>query len=204
MNCWCDTFAKREVSEGMYVPRCDPPAKQLLPRESVAVVIDGVKQTTDVAKAARFALAHNDAERCLHLPHVTLLAVARGTEGSVGQRRTPSAQLTGLHAMCASPPSHKCTQTMAIQADVALLCHSTDGAGALGLESRRKCPNCRWQELAQHRMLCPPDGDRTRLLELMADDLCRWMQTHHTHPELVYWLPRYIKLRGTHSLMDMP
>ena len=27
---------------------------------------------------------------------------------------------------------------------------------------------------------------------------------HYAHPEIAYWLPRYIKLRGTRPLSDMP
>ena len=38
----------------------------------------------------------------------------------------------------------------------------------------------------------------------MADDLGGWLRKNFSHPEIAFWLPRYIKLRGTRRLGDMP
>ena len=45
-------------------------------------------------------------------------------------------------------------------------------------------------------MLCP-DKDRTRLLIENVDELSKWLDTDgRTDPELAYWIPKYILMRG--------
>ena len=44
------------------------------------------------------------------------------------------------------------------------------------------------------------DAERTRLLEGMVNSLKKLLYNHHYHPEIAYWLPRYIRLRGTKKL----
>ena len=59
-----------------------------------------------------------------------------------------------------------------------------------------RCPNCGQRETAAHLMLCPEE-DRTRLLIDSVDKLCRWMEADKkTDPELAYWIPKYILMRG--------
>ena len=67
LNCMCDTLAKKAVADSLHQP---PRAAgdQLLPQEKVAVIIDGVKQTSDVAKAARYYLGYQEAERLYTAP----------------------------------------------------------------------------------------------------------------------------------------
>ncbi len=38
----------------------------------------------------------------------------------------------------------------------------------------------------------------------MADKLGEWLDNNYTHPELAYWIPRLIKLRGTRRLSKFP
>ena len=61
LNCYCDTLAKDSVARNLLITTA--PLQQRLPRESVAVFVGGLKQTTDVAKDVRFALAWIEAER---------------------------------------------------------------------------------------------------------------------------------------------
>lgn len=44
------------------------PHQPVLPKESAAVFINNIKQTSDVAKEARFALGHVDAEKFYTTP----------------------------------------------------------------------------------------------------------------------------------------
>ena len=66
-----------------------------------------------------------------------------------------------------------------------------------------KCPDCDRQETASHLNLCFAK-DRTELQAEMATSLEQWLLNNYAHPELAYWIPRYIKLRGTKHLSDMP
>jgi hypothetical protein len=66
-----------------------------------------------------------------------------------------------------------------------------------------QCPNCGRQETAMHIMLCP-DEDCTKLLIENVDDLTEWMaQDNKTDPEILYWIPKYILMRGDKPLSEM-
>ena len=67
LNCYCDTLAKRAV-RGTLNPRAPPSKKQVLLMESVAVLIGEIKQTSDVAREARFALGIMDARQFYTTP----------------------------------------------------------------------------------------------------------------------------------------
>ena len=60
-----------------------------------------------------------------------------------------------------------------------------------------RCPSC-WNrhERADHLCKCP-SAARSELLDESVDDLIRWMsQDEKTDPEVLYWLPKYIRGRG--------
>ena len=60
-----------------------------------------------------------------------------------------------------------------------------------------KCPNCRQPgERASHLNVCP-DPDRVRCFEDLVATLDRWLnEDHRTEPELAYWIPKYLLMRG--------
>ena len=65
------------------------------------------------------------------------------------------------------------------------------------------CPNCGQQEMANHLMICP-DTDRTRLFMDQTDQLSKWLdKDNNTEPELAYWLPKYILMRGNKPFSEM-
>jgi hypothetical protein len=52
-------------------------------------------------------------------------------------------------------------------------------------------------------MLCPDDS-RTRLLVKNVDELMTWMsQDNQKDPEILYWIPKYILMRGDKPLSTM-
>jgi hypothetical protein len=52
-------------------------------------------------------------------------------------------------------------------------------------------------------MLCP-DNNCTRLLVENVDELTKWMsQENQTDPEILYWIPKYILMRGDKPLSTM-
>ena len=202
LNCMCDTLAKKAVADSLFQPPREAKT-QLLPKEKVAVIIDGVKQTSDVARAARFHLGRNEAEKIY-----TAAIQPRDSRG----RRPPSSGLgwskDSFNAVdwrtlseCLSTKPQMYQQWLSKQSSG--FCGTQDMVARWDAASDGKCPNCRCRESAAHLMLCP-DRDRTRLLHAMADELQSWLSANHGHRELVYWIPRYIKLRGTRRLGEMP
>jgi hypothetical protein len=54
-----------------------------------------------------------------------------------------------------------------------------------------------------HLMLCS-DEDRTRLLIESVNKLTEWMaRDNKTNPEILYWIPKYILMRGVKSHLDL-
>jgi hypothetical protein len=54
-----------------------------------------------------------------------------------------------------------------------------------------------------HLMLCP-DKDCTKLLTEMVDKLTkRMLQDDRTDPEILYWIPKFILMRGCIPLSEM-
>jgi hypothetical protein len=52
-------------------------------------------------------------------------------------------------------------------------------------------------------MLCP-DEFRTRLLAETVEDMAKWMSKDNiTDPEIWYWIPKYILMRGSKPLAEM-
>ncbi len=69
-------------------------------------------------------------------------------------------------------------------------------AASVATESGRR-------ETAAHLMLCPDDS-RTRLLVENVDELTTWMsRDNQTDPEILYWIPKYILMRGDKPLLTM-
>jgi hypothetical protein len=67
----------------------------------------------------------------------------------------------------------------------------------------KRCPNCGRWETAAHLMLCPDNG-RTRFLVENVDELTTWMsQDNRTDQEILYWIPKYILMRGDKPLSTM-
>jgi hypothetical protein len=66
-----------------------------------------------------------------------------------------------------------------------------------------RCPNCGQRETAMHLLLCS-DEDQTRLLIASVNELTEWMaRDNKTNPEILYWIPKYILMRGVKSLLDL-
>jgi hypothetical protein len=67
----------------------------------------------------------------------------------------------------------------------------------------KQCPNCGRCKTAAHLMLSP-DDNRTRLLVKNVDELTTWMlQDNKMDTEILYWIPKYILMRGDKPLSEM-
>ena len=66
-----------------------------------------------------------------------------------------------------------------------------------------KCPNFQQTENSQHLNLCD-NRDRTRLLYGMVNNFAKWLSSNYAHPDISYWIPKYIKLGGIKKLGYFP
>jgi hypothetical protein len=59
-----------------------------------------------------------------------------------------------------------------------------------------RCPNCSRRKMADHLLLCSNE-DRTQIFIENTDKLERWLERDRiTDPEITYWIPKYILMRG--------
>ncbi len=188
LNTLCDALAKSAVSRtAMQAQRRDL-SRQTLPQERAAVFVGGRKQTSDVAEAMRLELGRVEAERFyvgeLQWPRQTFQAVDWEARHSALVKKPQMYQL-----WLAKQSSGFCaTQSM--------VTHWIT-------ERDDRCPNCGQRETAQHINVCP-NRWRTKLLREQVAELKVWMADHHTHPDILYWVPQYIRLRNTRQLLSFP
>ena len=65
-----------------------------------------------------------------------------------------------------------------------------------------KCPNCDMpEERASHLCVCPDPG-RTKLFQDQVAELDEYMHGNF-HPELTYFIPKYLLFRGTKDTEDL-
>jgi len=165
---------------------------QLLPKEDIAVVIWGNKNTDDVSGPIRF---HTSKE------------VARRYLGNRKKNPWINEQFDEVDwehldlALKSKPNMYKIWRSKQNSG----FCGTRVQVGRyLGIPGQdKRCPNCGRWESAAHLLLCPSE-DRTQLLIDNADELEKWLEKDgNTDQELAYWLPKYILMRGNKPFADM-
>ena len=191
LNCACDTLAKRSVATVINHGYHDGPT-QLLPKEDVALVIWGNKITGDISPHLRFHASKEVAQRYL----------TSHPRDKWSNDRFDAVDWEHLDLALMNKP------------DMYRIWRSKQHCGFCGtrvqvgrylgdLTPDERCPNCGQRETAAHLMLCPDDS-RTKLLGENVDDLTSWMsQDNQTDPEILYWVPKYILMRGDRPLSTM-
>jgi hypothetical protein len=67
-----------------------------------------------------------------------------------------------------------------------------------------RCPNClQPEERALHLNLCP-DPLRTRQFRESVAALQKWLDNTPTHPEIAFWIPKYLLARDRVQFIDLP
>jgi hypothetical protein len=67
----------------------------------------------------------------------------------------------------------------------------------------KRCPICGHRETAAHLLICPNE-DRNQLLIENTDKLGKWLERDNiTDSELLYWISKYILMRGNKSFAEM-
>ena len=193
LNVMCNELAngavERAITEGI-----SSPGPKFLPFESVAVVLDGIKLTTDVGPEVRYRLGKEDAERFYTKARDVVQGTNRGGLGWSSQR-FHSVAWQSLEAALKSKPdmfqiwlSKQCIGICATRRNMARIQDILDD----------KCPNClRPRETNDHLNQCP-DAGRTLLFKESIASIVKWMhQNNGTDAELAYWLEKYLIYRGT-------
>jgi hypothetical protein len=191
LNCVCDTLAKESITTAIIHGYHDRQS-QLLPKKDVALVIWGTKITGNISPPLRFHASKEVARK--------YLATRKKDKWSNKCFNAVDWEHLDL--------------ALKNKADVYKMWWSKQHLGFCGMRDQvcrysseplpdKLFPNCRQRETVAHLMLCS-DDDRTRLLVENVDELTKWMsQENKTDPEILYWIPKYILMRGDKSLTMM-
>ena len=164
--------------------------------------VRGVKQTSDVADDVRFALAMTEAERFYTAPLGELRPDGRRGKGKGLGWSTGAFRAVDWWALDATLATKGTMYKLWLSKQASGCCGTQRMVARWDLERDGRCPDCGAVERPSHLNVCP-NPERTSLLGQMADSIGRWLRDNYAHPEIAYWLPRYIKLRGTRPLSDM-
>ena len=191
MNCVCDSLAKGAITTAIRTGYLDRPT-QLLPREDVALIINGNKVTNDISQPLRFHESKKSARKFF-----TNRKIKRWTEECFDEIDWENLDL----ALKNKPEGYKVWRSKQNSG----FCGTRVQVGRYAGDHLpdEKCPNCGQREIAEHLMLCP-NRDRTRLLKEQTENLEEWLyKDEKTEPELAYWIPKYIRMRGTTQFAAM-
>ena len=191
LNCVCDTLAKNSVSNAISSGYHDRPT-QYLPKEDVALVIWGNKITGDISPHLRFHASKEIARK-----YLTSRRKDKWTNDRLNAVDWEHLDL----ALKNKPDMYKVWRSKQHSGFCGTRVQVGRYSGQVSPDER--CPNCGRRETAAHLMICP-DDDRTRLLGECVTDLIEWMSREdQTDPEILYWIPKYILMRGDKPLSAM-
>ncbi len=188
LNVDCDRQAKAAVHRS-FLGAPTSRGEQLLPLEKAAVFVGGNKLTTDVAAEVRFCLGEGEARAFYTAPN---------TPEGQGRGWTPArfnaVDWEGI-STCLDTKSEMYGLWLSKQ--VSGICATRSNVARIQDLLDDKCPNCLQPgETAGHLNLCPAEG-RVLFFNECVEDLDKWLgQGDKTDPELAYWIPKYILMRG--------
>ena len=187
LNCLCDAWAKGARHEGTISPR--DASSQVLPRERAAVFINGIKQTGALAEVARFELGLVEARRF----YVTEL----------GWHEDAFDRVDWLSLDFALSKKSKMYQIW-LAKQASSFCGTRLMTARMLDNSDTCCPNCLLpDERASHLNQCL-SPERTRQFRESIASLQVWLDRRHTHPDIAFWVPRYLLGRNRIQFQALP
>jgi hypothetical protein len=185
----CDKLANGAVSQNLQSGFPWIHAPQLLPLEKAAIILDGMKQTTDVGAEVRYCLGKEEANKFYTKP--TLISGGTNKGGlRWSQKRFNQVSWSSLDASISSKPNM--FQVWLAKQCIGICATRLNMAQIQGLLDDN-CPNCRHpKETNDHLNHCPDPG-RTLLFRDGVAKISRWMyEQSRTDAELAYWVGKYL------------
>ncbi len=188
LNVICDTLAKQAADAAIerYRHGTEPLPAQLLPHETISILVSLMKQTSDLAPQIRFACGKHAAKKFLT------------SEMGWSPAQFDKVDWENLHSCLQSKPDG--FRTWLSKQHSNFCATRTQTQRWFGSEDNR-CPSYLARaERAEHLCQCQ-DPARRKLLVLNTDELIRWMSTgDNTHPDIIRWVEGYILSQGRRQL----
>ena len=192
INKLCDELAKEAVDLAcrLRVQGTERAVTQLLPGESAAVLVNGVKITGDLGDAIRYAKGYEEARE--------FLTKQKGWS----DEQFLAVDWKSLHmTLKGKPDAYRTWLSKQHSGFCGTRVQVSHYSGVDGTDVG--CPNCGCVEKASHLCVCM-NPDRTKLLGEMNDSLAAWMHKGgKTDPEIAYWVPKYVQSRGSVRFQDL-
>jgi hypothetical protein len=188
LNCQCDCLAKDAVHARMN--QVNPPLiNYTLPRELVSLRIKGEKITGDPSDCIRQSIGRCQAKQFLLSSRQWSSQQFEAVDWDC-LHLVLSRKSTGFRLWLSKQTSNFCATGVQM-----VRCKMSDDD---------RCPSCwKQKERADHLCRCS-SAAWSDMLDVAVDALCCWMEKdNRTHPELRYWLPKYICGRGTLSFSEL-
>ncbi len=200
LNMTCDQLANSAVTRALSRAGNEKPTIWLLPSESVAIIADGVKITSDVSSNVRYQLGHEEACKFYTKAIRTMNGVNKGGLGwhtatfdlvdwkAIGEALKGKPEMLGLWLA---------KQTIGV-------CATRKNLARIQDILDDHCPNCGSpREDNKHLNRCPDEG-RRRKFRGDVKDLQKWLsKNNQTDPELAFWIPYYLLLRGQTPMAEL-
>lgn len=190
LNVQCDLLAKAAVARARdNVHSGTAQSNHALPLEAATIYVNDEKLTSDPTKALRFHIGKHQAR----IFHTQELGWETTTFDGICWDSLHSA-LSQKSERFALWLTKQTSNFSASRKQVARWTGSDDD----------RCPSCvRHKEDANHLCRCPNE-DRTLLLKQDTEELGAWLyENDNTHPEIAYWVPKYILCRGAVKFADL-
>ncbi len=191
LNCVCNKLARNSITTAINQGYHDRQS-QLLPNKDVALIIWGNKITGDILSPLWFHASKEVARKYL----------ASRKRGKWSNKHFNMVDWEHLELALKN------------KADMYRIWRSKQNSGFCGMRVQvsrysgdlvpdKRCPNCGRCKTVAHLMLCLNDN-RTRLLVKNVVELTTWMsRDNKTDPEILYWIPKCILMRGNKPLFEM-
>jgi hypothetical protein len=187
LNVFCDHLAKSARWKSIFVER--DTRSQTLPKEKAALFLHRTKQTSDISESVRFFLARTQAR-----------------EFYINELKWTSEQFEEVDwdSLHLTLKKKKNMYSLWLAKQASTFCGSRLQVSRMTPGADDRCPNCLMpEERSTHLNLCR-DNLRTRQFQESVDDLRKWMESSTTHPELLFWLPKYLLARNRCSFEQLP
>lgn len=186
LNVDCDFRAKAAIKRAV-ADFSSHPVTLSLPLESAVVIIDGIKQTADLAKDLRYHVGKVKARQFYadeQLLHPDIFDSIAWEPLRWLLERKPKMYNLWYAKQCSG------------------YCGTGEMITRYDKNASDKCPNCGCFETADHLNRCRSRIRRGLLIDSI-NDLQEWMDGHCTHPCIQKWLPLFISLQGSTLFVDM-
>jgi hypothetical protein len=199
LNKTCDKLANCAVTRARSRAGAEKPTTLLLPFEGATILVGGIKITSTIAQSVRHILSWEEACKF----YTKAREETNGTnKGGLGWSQATFG-VVDWSAIAAALPGKPEMFGLWLSKQSIGVCATRKNLGRIQDMLNDQCPNCgSIQEDNNHLNRCPDSG-RCQLFRSDVKELQKWLYNNHIDPELAFWIPYYLLLRGQTPMLEL-